>query len=631
MPQRKAAWAVALSFLSAAGCTPDVAKLIEMRGEIRADQAVETQAELLGHLGAGPEPKEEPAKITRQGVWRVEAMRTLAWLDRTFDLPNRSPQLHEQTVRFLLDEYHQPKSISARQAVRAWAVWALGRMGQDPPVEVLLTICEENDLAADPDYRVCLAALDALVPQVEALQADPPAKRRMLLKLASMTADCRSGRVQGVKAKPLESRIEFFRRKLMGYPAVVDLLTQTDRRLEDRPLAEILDWNYKRCKLGEHRWPGTAGLWTTNVDVLVNLAWHGQPEIRRRSRILLADFAPAALGAALADRFAGSAAPLDEDFVQVVNLLEPLDADPPADWPQRRRALLGDLFDRIAPAPLAIREVVYARLLAVDPDALTGGLLGRNARAVNEPEPLALQHLRYLGHARDKRGARPLSEAIAAFVDRPSAVIRAQAAGMLLPDQALLLAGRASRHVDDLPDQPPQAAEALLDAYLAALDAAEEQFDQGLADPALRSRIAGHPLQLLAATLRRDEFDMRTKAVEFCARRDAGLAIDLLAADLRRRLARNRPVAPRDVVLLGDLLQPRLDALTAAGQDRAVAALAEAIHADQPERSLLAVRYLLETGRADAIDPRRKLPPGARMLIEMHTRAEAAEREEARR
>lgn len=631
MPQRNTAWVVALALLSAAGCTPDVAKLIEMRGEIGADQAVETQTELLGHLGAGPEPKEDPDKITRRGVWRVEAMRTLAWLDRTFELPTRSPQLHEHTVKFLLDEYHQPGSASARQAVRAWAVWALGRLGQDQPVGVLLDICEENDLADDPDYRICLAALDALVPRVEALQADPAAKRRMLLKLAAMTADCRSGRLDGAEAKQLATRLEFFRRKLMGYPAVVDLLTQTDRRLEHQPLAEILDWNYKRCKLDEHRAPETSGLWQTNVEALVGLAWHEQPEIRRRSRILLAEFAPAALVGALADRFAGPTPPLDEDFVQAVNLLEPLDADPPDAWPRRRSALLGDLFDRIDPAPPAIREVVYARLLAVDPDALAGGLLGRNARAVGEDQALALQHLRYLSHVRDKLGARPLSEAIAVFVDRPSAPIRAQAAGMLLPDQALLLASRASRHVDDLPDQAPPAAEALLDAYLAALDVAEEQFDRGLADPALRSQIASHPLQLLDAALQRDEFDMRTKAVEFCARRDAALAVDLLAGDLRRRLRRDRPVKPRDVVLLGDLLQPRLDALAAATRDRAVTALADTIHPDQAERSLLAVRYLLEIGRAEVIDPRRKLPPAARMLIEMHTRAGAGGREEARR
>ncbi|MFP4356573.1 MAG: hypothetical protein ACLFUJ_15780 [Phycisphaerae bacterium] len=609
-----------LPALLSVACTPSVSKLVEMRQDVGADEVAETQAELLKHLGAGTEADFEPSSSTRMPVWRVEAFRTLTALDIGYDLARTAPELHERTINLLLTEYRRPDVLDGSQDVRAWAVWSLGRLSQPPGPEVFIEILEAEDIQSDPDYRISIAALDALVPPVEAGAIDGKGKRRLLLEGVEMQAASRAGRLDATTAQRLDELLLFFRRKLVDYPAVVDLLSQQDRRPDPAGLGEILDWNYQRCKAGQHAQPGSGENWDRNVRALLELAWQGDEQVRRRSRIILAEFAPQPWLTAMTERF-GSNGPLgQEDFIHAANLFGAAGQD--TGGPRARQRLIENVFARFSQARLETREVVLARLLVRDAGALADQLLQRNDRAIGQSEPLAMQHLRYLGQLADPDAATDaVAEAIGQFLQVNSPAIRYQVAGLLLPARPRLLAGRAAAAMRKIQTDSASAAAALVDAFHAALRQAEKSLPTGLNDPQLQAAI-GPIHQTIAPAVGRDEFELRARIATFWSSRDADMVAAVVADDLTARLSSAKAVKPRDVVLLGDLVQPRPEALTAATRERVVEALAASIDPEHDERSILAGRYLIETGHIGRLRQVESMPPSTRVLLQLAGRAD---------
>ena len=197
MFRRELCLALVFAGVAVGGCDATFDQLQGMRKSGSAWMSRRNQKWLLESFDAlgGKKPK---AKWVAQAVWRVEAIRTMSVLDRKFTHAAAEPELHSALVETLKKEYRSPQTKSpADEAhrLRAWCVYCLGQVGDAGLIDFFVDVLDENPLAKDADYRICLAALNSLHPNVETLLAARPLRRRMLYKLASMSADVRGGRL----------------------------------------------------------------------------------------------------------------------------------------------------------------------------------------------------------------------------------------------------------------------------------------------------------------------------------------------------------------------------------------------------------------------------------------------------
>jgi len=627
-----------------AGCVPTTTDLIEMRSQTSAKVALRDQRKVLEYLGAGSalstskgDESATPPQETRRAVWRIEAMRTLCSLDASFDFARTEPETHARLERFLYEEYAQPGSDGDSRRVQAWCIHCLGQL--DPPglAAMLVDVLEENPLAEDPGYLISLAALDALQLKAAALTADTALRRRVLRKLATISADVRRGRLSAERREQLAPVTAWFERNCKGYADVVHLLPggATDRA-DDPTLLEILKWNYRRLAVGEHRSdrPGTAELLRTNIDRLVLLAWDRGNAVRAAARMILAEFAPLDLFGTLADRIASDAPLTGEDFEHFANLLGRVDLllagddDPAAVAAVRRRRprAIARALERISEAPVKSREVLYARLLVHDRKALTAGLVAAGAGVLAEPPEKVLQHLRYLGLLLPAgAGGGPnadarIAAAIGPFLRRPSTPIRRRVVSLLLERHALELARHAAAAMKTVAREPAAPAACLVDAYLTCLGRIESA-PQPPGRQRLAAILAADPFELLTSAVAHSQYEIRSKVAAYLSPRDPGLLVSLLAENIAGRLGRGEAVNAKEMALLGDVVQATRKRLAGEVFERAVAALLEGATGADEQRSVLCARYVIELGRGDALARRAPLSPPVRAMLKLHAAA----------
>jgi hypothetical protein len=633
----RAAFLAGTAFLTVAtmvGCAPSVDGLARMREDtVKPEAARDQTVALLRYFGVGtPEETRNPPKETRQPVWRVEALRTMAHLDVRFAFYLAQPQIHESLRQVLLQEYRNPNvegEEPERRQLRAWAVQCLGTIPDGIDAPLLASILDENTLDKDPGYIVTLAALNALVAQVDAAATDATVRRRLLWRLAGIATDLYANRLSDESAARLRPLARYCEARLKSYVAVVDLLpVQGRREITDPALLEILRWNAERLLAGDHRAAdaATQAAFRDNVERLRSLMWDDCIVVRKQARLILAEFAPLPLLETLTGRFEGQEPCLDEDFVNLANVVSAMDrtgagAAAAETYPLVRCRALTAAVSRVLQASIAAREVFYARLAEDNPAELAGFLLSLKDGAMAMTAEDMLQHVRYLGHVRrlcaagdDGRAMVPrLTEAIGDFV-RPSAIaVRQQVVALLLPADAVVLARKLAGVMKSIGDEQPGEAEYALDAYLSAIEQGEKQFAGRDARAELRGNLGEDPYAALAEPLARPEHAAKSKVTQFLLSRDMDLLAGLLCADLTGGRGATARVTQAEVAMLGDLVQGKQAALKKESVEAAVTALESMLSRDE-DAALLACRYLLEMGRK--VELRDGQSPAVRQLIQ---------------
>ncbi len=600
------------------GCAPSASQLVQMRQEVRPEAAQENFQKLLVYFDRGPEATSPPEAVF-EAPWRVEALRTMAFYDHHFDYRQSRPAWHGSLAELLRAEYRSPSTRSGareRHRLRAWAVLLYGAVAPAEEVAYFVEVLAENPLSRDEGYWVSTAALDALSSRVDRLSADPALRQKVLLKIATMSSDLRDGRGGQSYRGDIERFIRFYEFRLKDYVSIVDLLpVGGHRRTDDKTLLEILEWNYQQFKTAAHQDPATGeptAVYHENVQRLLGLMWSPSAPVRKRVRLILGEYAPVAMFAALSQRMGDKAQPLDEDYVHLASVLPKADAasgvKPPGasasatGFAAARAEAFGLLFGRLGQIGQPQREALYGTLIEYDPVLLAQHLVAVTAMARTEPVQRLQQHLRYLGHLKQAQAvqAQPalvaaVREAIGSCLLRPSLAVRQHAAALLREDP-LVVARYCQRVLPRVDEETGEDAAYLVDLYMRCLEALGPPSADAAYPGLVAQALGGDCHAVLGCGIGRPEFEIKGRVALFLQQRDPDLLVSLLAEDLEHQLSRSAEIDLRCFALLGDTTQQLRPSLSQGVFDQAVAVLASAMRPGLEERNLLCCRYLLEMG-----------------------------------
>lgn len=615
------------AFLCCPGCVPSTSRVINMRDETWAWKAKNNHENLINCFNADTAPSDPMGRL-KTAAWKIEALRTLHHLDQRFDYRAAEPALHAQLIELTGNEYRHPSCLADQDQLRAWAVYLLGQASPQPPPAYFVQVLLENSPPADPQYAVCLAALNALYPQVDSLAADKILRQQMLYRLAEISIDLDRESFDAQRRDDLVLATNWFQQQLKSYPAIVDLLqtasaasaasTASDDDLQ--PLLEILKWNYQQLKVEAHssadalaHGGNNAGLddelFRRNCNALAALSGHGDADVRSRARLILAEFAPECLFDLLVQRISGDKMTVPEDHQQLVALILDLDERQDANaagrdalYSRRRSGALDILFASLSDVALQRRELIYGQLLAHAPNDLADGLISRNNQAWNEFESYALQHLRYLEHLRtapahgDRINAQRCDNAVAAFMQHPALAVKKQVAASLAKRNLIGFAqccATAIARMDKYPVPTPAAAQYLLEAYMQTVAEIEAA---GLTKELRKAMGEGDAYALLAHGMARPEMAVKLKIAHFLSTRNCPLLIEIIAADLNLRASRGTAIDSRQWCLLGDLARQCRAKLDDDSLDVIFSTLDKGLASADAEQQMLCARYLLELG-----------------------------------
>ncbi|MBN2581713.1 MAG: hypothetical protein JXL80_01500 [Planctomycetes bacterium] len=598
------------------GCSPNVDQLRQMRAEpIRVENVARDLDTVMVWF-------EKPNRPT----WRAEAMTTMVRLDAALDPAADNAELHARVVALLKAEYNQPQlkptenatpesTLKEAYALRSWAVHSLGTMRNRELLNYMVGVIRSSNASSDGGFAVRLGAFDALVPHMERLLADAELRNALLAQLPLIESELDGLATNRQPYRAARNACEFFESKLKSYPALVDLVRAAPS--SDLPAAsvlQVLEWNYQRLEMGDHRTAPGQALFDTNIEALVTLAWHPSEAVRTQARIILAQYAPMRLLAACGQAIAERRLPA-EDAVTLANLLPAADREagytPSAAtaatttdaYTATRHQALDALFARIGEVPLGQREIVYARLLAHDPQQLRVRLCGRGQQIIDEDEERVSQHLRYLDRLRTSADLtlsdaerRELVAAMTAVVSKPSTTVRRELTTCLLHDEPLALACAAGAWMQQFGQEQPEPARALVALYMACLESLEHQGASPYDDRA-RSMFGGrHPYMILGSAMGRPDVKTTEAVATFLRSRSPEMLVHLLSQDMAQRQTSGIAVAFGEYVVLGDTLEEAGATIHEDVRKAGIEILRAGCAAPSEELSLLCCRYLLELG-----------------------------------
>ena len=602
-----------LTFLSlVSGCGPALDKVKEMRDVQDAGRARKNQIELLK---AFAEHKKKP-------VWRAETMTTLTEIDRRFQMARTDSELHHELTALLKEECENPKVATSNEAdrhrVRAFAVYSLGKVDRPEFQNFFLAVLEENcSLKKDPGFEICTAALNGLVPDVERLAAQPYQRDRLLGSLAAISAGTGG---PGHVRLGIRRLLPFFRSRVATYNAVVGALPGAGdtQEMPDTAVLELLKWDYQELDAGA-RDRESDEVFQRNLDKLVALAWHKNRDVRTRARIILEKFAPFDLFDALEEHVGGHDEQ-PEDYEQLAALLRVTDqlADQgraPTGYKNKRAEAIPALFAHTADAPVTAREIMYGVLFGEAPETLAQHLLAINATVLSENDEKVLQQVRFLGHLRDKLGSSEelddkLARAIALFMRKPSTPVRKQVVAQLWVQKPILLAESYAPAFRECASEGPEAAEYLVDSYLALLEEIEDRDAFASLEP--------HPYELLTFVMGRPEAELKEKVIDFLGPRDPKVLIKVLADGVSGRPLTAKASA-QDYTLLYEAARRYHSKLDQESLDLVVDTIREGVFTGAEEQRLLCCCYLMELGAPVAPSERDRLPESLRRFLDEAT------------
>ena len=614
-----------------AGCCPTLKSLNSMRKITNPKVARKKQKKVLKYF---------EKKRKKKAIWRAEAMTTMATLDVRFKFGSKGRELHQKLESLLKAEYLKPKTkpkTSSRDNyyLRGWAIYSLGQIDEPKYLDYFLRVFESQSNSTDPAYRICAASLISIMPYMSILVRDKPRRLRLLSKSAAI-------RVELAKRRDHSKIIKFFLPILLHYDSnlkkyadVVDMLPDDEpRAVGDGPLLEILTWNYQKLLGGKHlqKTSVDSGLFEKNVSKLLVLAYDESREVRTRARVILTLFAPLRLFNAIAAEIGQNELPRPEDYSHIANLVPIVDVKL-ADYDEAQVALyeknrelaLDCFFARILKISTALRETVWARLLAHDPMTLADYLVKINANIFNDTEQNALQQLRFLGHLRaeevmndDAPRQDKLAKAVAAWVSRKSLPVRRQVAAHLLATEPLLLALNHLPSLKGLALEEAKNAEYLIDTYMSCLERIEKNVkEEEKYSPEVIKQFGPHPYQFLNFGVIRPELKIKSKTAKFLESRDPDLLVTMLAAYMDKGGSNQPATKQAEFALLGDMATTYQGALDAVTKRAVLAALRTGIGPSEEEQSLLCCRYLLDLGGSIPAKDMDKLPVAVRALLRL--------------
>lgn len=605
LSQKVVVWLLLFSPVFLAGCLPSTSELQEFRSNAKPSptDALVMQEQLLCLVGAriGKNP---PPDETRIPGWRIEAIRTLCHIDKSFQYSKEIPELHAELKSFLQDEYEKPKAQTNTQAIRSWCIHCLASMDDQGIVRYLVQVLEENPLSNDADFMVCLAAFDALYPHMKNLRSDPSLRRRMLAQLATMSSELANWSGTQAQRKRVNTALECFEQNLTGYEAVVDLLSQQLRVSADwKAVARILKWNYQRLAIGEHlKTIETRRLFKDNVDLLLDLIWMREAGIYDGSRVILAGFAPLEFLLALATRIADEKSMSEEDMVHFVTLLsrtetaqakgDTIPGFQESQWDDfellRERSLDG-LFKMLPRASSRTREFVFVHLFKHDPLALAPRLASLKSSSWCQASDDCLQYIRYAGIVRQCEAIKQVPElrnkvtkALAAQIRHPSIKVRKQVVANLLKDEPDILEISCASVFTDISKEPKESAAYLLDVFLTCLKHNKKEGHERFA-----------PLQY---AIRRFELDTNRKIAKFLSSRDCDVFVRMMCDEFDRQKSRVEKIDVCQTELLGDTLRACQSTLRPESIQRGVIVFKALLLSSDEETALLCARFLAELG-----------------------------------
>ncbi len=544
----------------------------------------------------------DPSGNFGKAAWRIEALRTLHEMDGKFNFAVEEPELHAAFVRAVESEFEFPKSTAEHDRVQAWMVCLLGQTTPARPDSFFVDVLQKTSPENDPDYLVCLSALNVLYPHMDALAANAAMRREILYRVAQVSGDIDRGCVAGSQKEDLVRAVNSFQQQLKTYPVIVDLLQASRAEGEANALLEILKWNYQQMKVGAHLNAFGEGneFFGQNITTLLALSWHDDAEVRSRSRLILAEFAPRTLFDAVVGRIAGEDPVVPEDYRQLAALMIKLDDDvsgKDADYRKSRSRALDVLFDALPAIPEDQREIIYGEFLPHCPDDLYSGLLASNERVLAESGNLALQHLRYMEHLRGAIEApdagRKIDDAIGAFMRHGAAAVKKQVAASLAGRDAVFFACCCATAITAVAGESTESAGYLMDAYMDTLAGVESA---GLLKNLRTAMGAQDPYELLAYGVARSEPSIKSRIVDFMRDRNCDLLVGMLSRNLGKLMGSGWATDGKDWCLLGDIVQQYRGKLDKRSLASATGVFELGLGLSDQEQAILCARYLLELG-----------------------------------
>ncbi len=609
-----------LSVLLMAGCVPSIKEVQRMRETDSPAAAARRQRRLLEHASTGPNAKKQSSQ-SRNPVWRVEAMRTMCGIDSRFAFSQAKPQLHAQLIALLKREYSDPGTTADRQRVRAWSVHCLAGMNDAMSAEWFVEVLEHNLWATDRERIVAAAAFDALQTRVDAIRSDASLRRRVLVQLAAISARPEQ------TAPRIRPAVAYLTLKLKDYLGVVDLvagLSQTKTELKS--LLVALDWNYQKLATNAHTAEAAgASAFKINKVQLLSLAWHANADVRKRSRIILGQFALEEFIDALAIRIkspTAAAKPLNEDYLHFANISPPTSAPKAADPVRIKRMsqAISSMYDRLPHMSVGDRETILARRYSLDSQEVASHLLRMNPIMLTADTPRAMQHIRYLGVLRTNTNVnaaarRQVPPAIAAFTARNDSRIRAEVLSLLIASDPLELMTQCARAMKSIGGDSPAAAETLTRAYIAAIEKLESP--PGVRNMPQAKGWKPHSYEYFAYAIARPEYKFAATTADFLASRDRDLLVRMLSKDADTRTAAGKRPGRARLILLGSTVQAGQGLLAKQTYASVVRVLRRGAVTEDEEQSMACVRYLLEFGEIISHAQASGLPKGAQVLVAM--------------
>ena len=556
--------------------------------------------------------------FTKKTAWamRVEIMTSLAWQNDALRYAEDNPALNASLIAQLRTEYATPRikhkrndplSETDADYVRAFAVYTLGSLQQEPLLPFFLAVFETNSVNNDPAFGIRQPALSALKPMTASLKADPDYTNRMLVAVLSMRQELEIAPLDQATSEWLDAALRHFEVQLKTHESIVRLLNERLKSMSPKMILDLLDWNYDLVrKLGAER---VETLFDENIASLVEaLVWHDDARVRSRTRSLMIKMAPAKLLAAVGRRIRNGTSGFD-DCEQLVLVLRYADLHwkyecgpiaPPsaADAPyvKLRREAVAAMLDAVHEIDFNRRERVYARLLKCDDHLLAAHLLESNDMVLFYPGAEdQLQHIRYLEDLRDEACARDvprateIEHAIGSFMEVPSLRIRATVVSCLIESRPALLAN----HIDDtlatIASEDARTRSLLIASFIDCLEHMEAKRDAGAQSVDQAGLNTGYVA--LATCIPEVQLDLRGTIVDYLGDRDPGGAIEALTRSLTDQMASGSSPKIREFAMLGDTLHA-----SRVGMKPAVrTVLRNGVALADEETSLLCASYLLES------------------------------------
>lgn len=611
------AWVLGVALF--AGCSPSVEQVKALRVVPPTPDLKLQQMELLKWFakgGHGP-------------LWRMEVMTTLVDLDAKMKL-YPGPDARGQIIAALKDEYLRPglnagASSSDRMRLAAWAIYSLGRLKDPATLETMIQALERNDKGSDPSMRIRLAAMNGLVLQVDAIRKNDEYRNRTLLALLALSPRHDGGEVVEQADSPPAHFVAHLMDRLSSHDHVVSLLGYAIAQGADaRTLSALVLWLYQHERAVAADSKARPAPHADGVKHLLTLAWNEDENVRNQSRIALGDLAPGAFLDHVA-RKSGAPHVTGDDCELLANLLPLADAEAARvedkTYGGRRKTALEAMRRAALRVPAPSRELLYARLFALEPRLLAEWLVGLNQSAVAGDHALACQHLRYLGRLRsvkpvqdDAPLARSVSRSIGEFMLRNEEDLRAQVAALLLESEPGVLAESLGPILSSLSTQ--KSADQVANLYIASLEGIEKAAATlpYAGEGGVRVNNA-HPYASMRYLIEQERSDIRGKAVHFLESRDPSLAASLLGSHIVSRTNRGLDVPGTDFAMLGDLCKNHVESLSEASLELVPPALHAGLTSRDEEVVLLCVRYILEMSLPLTAEQKASLPEAAQALV----------------